>query len=74
MGLAPARKAQVMSKIWTLSAPRTNERVAGVIHDAFVTARLCDPFHTGAAPYDVAHALRFAMQTDAGAYLDGAAS
>lgn len=58
-------------KIWTRSAPRTNARVAGVIHDAFATAKALDPRHVGAAPHDVAHALRFAMRTDAGAYLDG---
>lgn len=56
-------------KIWTLTPPRSNARVAAVIHDAFASAKAFDPFHTGAAPRDVAHALRFAMRTDAGAFL-----
>lgn len=60
-------------KIWTLSAPKTNARVAGVIHDAFATAKALDPLHKGCAPRDVRNALRFAMSTDAGAYLDGGA-
>lgn len=63
----------MQSKIWTLTAPRTNARVAAVIADAFNSAKAFDPHHTGAAPYDVAHALRFAMRTDAGAFMDGAA-
>lgn len=58
-------------KLWTSTPPRTNARVAAVIFDAFASAKAFDPCHTGAAPYDVAHALRFAMRTDAGAYLDG---
>lgn len=72
LGLAPARKALAV-KLWTLTAPRSNARVAAVIADAFATAKALDPQHKGRAPRDVANALRFAMSTDAGAYLDGAA-
>lgn len=64
----------MIPQIWTLTPPCTNARVAAVIFDAFNRARNLDPRHTGAAPLDVAHALRFAMRTDAGAYLDGGAS
>lgn len=61
----------MIPQIWTLTPPRTNARVAAVICDAFNRARNLDPRHTGAAPLDVAHALRFAMRTDAGAFMDG---
>lgn len=61
-------------KLWNLTPPRSNARIASVIADAFASAKALDPRHTGAAPRDVAHALRFAMSTDAGAYLDGGAS
>jgi hypothetical protein len=61
-------------KLWNLTPPRSNARIAAVIADAFASAKALDPRHTGAAPRDVAHALRFAMSTDAGAYLDGGAS
>ena len=57
-------------KIWTSTPPRTNARLAAVIADAFATAKALDPAHEGRAPRDVANALRFAMTTDAGAYLD----
>jgi hypothetical protein len=60
-------------KLWTSTPPRTNARVAAVIADAFATAKALDPLHKGRAPRDVANALRFAMSTDAGAYLDGGA-
>lgn len=58
-------------KLWTSTAPRTNARVAAVIADAFATAKVLDPAHEGRAPRDVRNALRFAMSTDAGAYLKG---
>jgi len=64
----------MQSKIWTLTPPRTNARVAAVIADAFATAKALDPRHSGAAPRDVAHALRFAMRTDAGAFMDKGAA
>jgi hypothetical protein len=60
-------------KLWTLTPPRSNARVAAVIADAFASAKAFDPLHEGRAPRDVANALRFAMSTEAGAYLDGAA-
>jgi hypothetical protein len=44
-----------------------------VIADAFASAKALDPLHKGRAPRDVANALRFAMSTDAGAYLDAGA-
>lgn len=55
--------------LWTSTPARSNARVAALIADAFATAKALDPFHTGAAPRDVAQALRFAMSTDAGAFL-----
>lgn len=61
-------------KLWTLTPPRSNARVAAVIADAFASAKAFDPLHKGRAPRDVANALRFAMTTDAGAYLDGGAA
>ena len=61
-------------KLWTLTAPRSNARVSAVIVDAFASAKAFDPQHKGCAPRDVANALRFAMSTDAGAYLDGGRS
>lgn len=57
-------------KLWTQTPPLTNARVAAVIADAFASAKAFDPAHEGRAPRDVANALRFAMSTDAGAYLD----
>lgn len=56
------------SKIWTLTAAGTNERVAAVIADAFNTAKALDPRHQGAAPRDVMAHLRFAMTTNAGRF------
>lgn len=61
-------------KLWPSTPPRSNARVAAVIADAFASAKALDPLHKGCAPRDVAHALRFAMSTDAGAYLDGGAA
>lgn len=61
-------------KIWTSTPPRTNARLAAVIADAFASAKAFDPAHEGRAPRDVANALRFAMTTDAGAYLDRGAN
>lgn len=60
-------------KLWTLTPPRSNPRVAAVIADAFASAKAFDPQHKGCAPRDVSNALRFAMSCDAGAYLDGGA-
>jgi len=37
-------------KVWTLSAPRSNARVAAVIADAFASAKAFDPLHEGRAP------------------------
>lgn len=61
-------------KLWTLTPPRSNARVAAVIADAFASAKAFDPLHQGRAPLDVSNALRFAMSIDAGAYLDAGAA
>lgn len=54
---------------WSLTPANSNARIAALISDAFARAAAFDPCHTGAAPRDVAHALRFAMSTDAGAFI-----
>lgn len=61
----------MIPQVWTHTPANTNARVAALIHDAFNRARNLDPYHRGSAPICVAHALRFAMRTDAGAFLDG---
>lgn len=62
----------MIPQVWTQTPANTNARVAALIHDAFNRARNLDPHNRGSAPICVAHALRFAMRTDAGAYLGGA--
>lgn len=60
--------------LWSSTPPNSNARVAALISDAFARAAHFDPRHVGAAPLDVATALRFAMSTDAGAFLETGAA
>lgn len=60
----------MIPQIWTRTPAQSNERVAALISDAFNRAAALDPARVGAAPRDVSAALRFAMRTDAGAFLN----